>query len=75
MIDYFIGLKQGTEEPAICYGFEPHRHKPIERIVSINKYFYSHVCPLCGFGSGGGISEEDYDRYHSSPTRMKGKKQ
>lgn len=50
----------GKAKPYICSGFPiPGTHEPIEYDLSLGVESYLYVCPICGFGQGGGLSEEE----------------
>lgn len=65
MIDYFIAIDKGEIENVVCigYGIKKHPREPRKRIYTVGEKLYSHVCPLCGIGSAGGISEESYQKW------------
>lgn len=54
--------------PSECSGsIDYGKHKPVDRVVEIFKGFhgigaYSIYCPVCDWGSGGGLTNEECDR-------------
>ena len=79
VIDYFIAIKNGDIPNPKCIGYGAHSHplEPTELNITVTPSFYSHLCPICGFGSGGGISMDDYNKWmdyntsHTSKTEEK----
>ena len=65
VVDYLIAIDKGEIKNIICTGFleTSHSKEPRARVYNVGKNFYSHVCPLCGFGSAGGISKESYQKW------------
>lgn len=64
-VDYLIAVDKGEIENIVCtgYGASSHSKEPRERVYNVGKFFVRHVCPLCGAGSAGGISEESYQKW------------
>ncbi len=70
----------GKSTPYVCTGFPiPGTHKRVEYDLSLGITSYLYMCPICGFGQGGGLSEEevnalaDLRRVQSSDTTVRGK--
>jgi len=50
----------GKAKPFICTGFPiPETHKPTEFELSLGIESYVYLCPICGFGQGGGLSRKE----------------
>lgn len=50
----------GKVESSFCAGtFSGFTHEVIKYQLVIGKSVFSYFCPVCGFGTGGMISEED----------------
>jgi len=65
LIDHLIAVKQGKEKPEVCNGIHPYTHAPTKRDITFGDKVYSYCCPLCGFGSAGGLSIQDREKIHS----------
>lgn len=60
MAEMLAEIITGKSKPYTCTGFPiPGSHKLIEYDLSLGISSYLYICPICGFGQGGGLSKEE----------------
>ena len=63
IIDWLVDVMNGDAEPFTCSGYPtPGPHEVVKYQLDFGRHYYGYACPICGFGSGGSIREEDYKR-------------
>ena len=65
-MDYLAEIITGKEKKLKCSGYmSGAKHDVTEYQLNIGKYWWSFGCPVCGFGSGGSLTEEDHKKLHN----------
>ena len=58
--EYLRDIILGKLEPLRCSGYPIQKsHQVVDYKLTIGERIYSYCCPICGFGQGGSLSEQD----------------
>ena len=64
MIEYLISIDKGERSNNTCCGYPTfNSHDETEYVIGVGIHWWSHHCPICGFGSGGSLSGEEYRKW------------
>ena len=65
-VDFLIKVDKGEIDTPVCSGYPfPGSHTPTKYEIRVGKYWWSHCCPICGFGSAGGLLEVEFEKWES----------
>ena len=60
MFDQLLAIERGEMERPVCTGVKHYEHDPAEWTINVTDYTFSYGCPICGYGGGGGLTDEQY---------------